>query len=80
MREGREGGEEERGREALRWRRVNLFSIIMVQEIKGHVTGAHERAERDGASYSAYAGGTSFQPSSNSDKVLIWPTANFVCV
>ncbi len=31
-----------------------------------------ERVKREGMSYSAYAGRTSFQPSSNSDKVLIW--------
>ncbi len=33
--------------------------------------GAHEHTKCEGASYFAYAGGTSFQPSSNSDKVLL---------
>ncbi len=41
------------------------------------ISGAHERAKREGASYSAYAGGTSYQPSSNSGKALIWPTTTY---
>ncbi len=39
--------------------------------------GEHECAKREGASYFAYSGGTSYQPSSNSGKVVIWPTTAY---
>ncbi len=46
--------------ESFLWKEVGYRStgFLYIQE-----AGAHERVKREGASYSAYAGGTSFQPS-----------------